>query len=155
MNPTILEASDDLTNLSHLNEPAGMPALLFRTLLPPKLGGWMLSLHKPLPSQSCKQSGCAIYKKRYTRTAVLSSSLRTHSPGLILSTCPGWSRCMLESRELLKLPIFLRLLKRPSGKPSALVMLFLLDSDGILVIWYGTIRTKPSSFLASLEQGRL
>lgn len=24
MNPTILEASDDLTNLSHLNEPAGM-----------------------------------------------------------------------------------------------------------------------------------
>lgn len=24
MNPSILEASDDLTNLSHLNEPAGM-----------------------------------------------------------------------------------------------------------------------------------
>jgi len=24
MNPTMLEASDDLTNLSHLNEPAGM-----------------------------------------------------------------------------------------------------------------------------------
>lgn len=24
MNPAILEASDDLTNLSHLNEPAGM-----------------------------------------------------------------------------------------------------------------------------------
>lgn len=24
MNPTVLEASDDLTNLSHLNEPAGM-----------------------------------------------------------------------------------------------------------------------------------
>ena len=24
MNPTILEASDDLTNLSYLNEPAGM-----------------------------------------------------------------------------------------------------------------------------------
>lgn len=24
MNPTILEASDDLTNLSHLNEPAGI-----------------------------------------------------------------------------------------------------------------------------------
>lgn len=23
MNPTMLEASDDLTNLSHLNEPAG------------------------------------------------------------------------------------------------------------------------------------
>ena len=25
MNPAMLEASDDLTNLSHLNEPAGMP----------------------------------------------------------------------------------------------------------------------------------
>jgi myosin heavy subunit len=24
MNPMMLEASDDLTNLSHLNEPAGM-----------------------------------------------------------------------------------------------------------------------------------
>jgi myosin V len=30
MNPTMLEASDDLTNLSHLNEPAGwlLPELL-------------------------------------------------------------------------------------------------------------------------------
>lgn len=26
MNPAMLEASDDLTNLSHLNEPAGMYA---------------------------------------------------------------------------------------------------------------------------------
>ena len=26
MNPAMLEASDDLTNLSHLNEPAGMSA---------------------------------------------------------------------------------------------------------------------------------
>jgi myosin-5 len=29
MNPTMLEASDDLTNLSHLNEPAGMAASQF------------------------------------------------------------------------------------------------------------------------------
>jgi myosin-5 len=28
MNPTMLEASDDLTNLSHLNEPAGNHASL-------------------------------------------------------------------------------------------------------------------------------
>jgi myosin heavy subunit len=28
MNPTMLEASDDLTNLSHLNEPAGKHAAL-------------------------------------------------------------------------------------------------------------------------------
>lgn len=27
MNPTMLEASEDLTNLSHLNEPAGLSAL--------------------------------------------------------------------------------------------------------------------------------
>lgn len=27
MNPTMLEASEDLTNLSHLNEPAGMATL--------------------------------------------------------------------------------------------------------------------------------
>ena len=31
MNPTMLEASDDLTNLSHLNEPAGTD---FKHLLP-------------------------------------------------------------------------------------------------------------------------
>jgi len=29
MNPTVLEASDDLTNLSHLNEPAGMSQTTF------------------------------------------------------------------------------------------------------------------------------
>lgn len=28
MNPAILEASDDLTNLSHLNEPAGKKPIL-------------------------------------------------------------------------------------------------------------------------------
>lgn len=29
MNPAILEASDDLTNLSHLNEPAGMTSVQY------------------------------------------------------------------------------------------------------------------------------
>jgi len=35
MNPSILEASDDLTNLSHLNEPAGMfePGFYAKTCL--------------------------------------------------------------------------------------------------------------------------
>ena len=28
MNPAVLEASDDLTNLSHLNEPAGKKIVL-------------------------------------------------------------------------------------------------------------------------------
>jgi myosin heavy subunit len=32
MNPAMLEASDDLTNLSHLNEPAGNEALCPLTL---------------------------------------------------------------------------------------------------------------------------
>ena len=32
MNPAMLEASDDLTNLSHLNEPAGNEALCLLTL---------------------------------------------------------------------------------------------------------------------------
>lgn len=30
MNPEMLEASEDLTNLSHLNEPAGLLALLYQ-----------------------------------------------------------------------------------------------------------------------------
>ena len=29
MNPAMLEASDDLTNLSHLNEPAGMNTTIY------------------------------------------------------------------------------------------------------------------------------
>lgn len=38
MNPTMLEASDDLTNLSHLNEPAGMTIVLpIVTAVPKKL----------------------------------------------------------------------------------------------------------------------
>lgn len=32
MNPTMLEASDDLTNLSHLNEPAGKTLVCYRCL---------------------------------------------------------------------------------------------------------------------------
>ena len=61
MNPTMLEASDDLTNLSHLNEPAGMTLSSF--------------LHNGTDRsvQSSKPSGCDIRKRRYIRTAVLSS----------------------------------------------------------------------------------
>jgi myosin-5 len=61
MNPTMLEASDDLTNLSHLNEPAGMTLSSF--------------LHNGTDRsvQSSKPSGCDIRKRRYIRTVVLSS----------------------------------------------------------------------------------
>lgn len=34
MNPAMLEASDDLTNLSHLNEPAGMPLIPILVIRP-------------------------------------------------------------------------------------------------------------------------
>lgn len=64
MNPTVLEASDDLTNLSHLNEPAGM------VLLPhnPQLA--VLHLTRPLVLQSCKPSSFATSKKKSTHTPV-------------------------------------------------------------------------------------
>lgn len=57
MNPTMLEASDDLTNLSHLNEPAGMlPTTRVRTQLvlacPITLERGLLTI--PI-IQSCKQ----------------------------------------------------------------------------------------------------
>ena len=54
MNPAILEASDDLTNLSHLNEPAGgscSPQILRRSLI---------------FGQSCKRSDSDTRKKRFT-----------------------------------------------------------------------------------------
>jgi hypothetical protein len=61
MNPTMLEASDDLTNLSHLNEPAGMSG-------PKKI---TLSV-TDAAAQSYRPYASAILKKRFTHTAVLS-----------------------------------------------------------------------------------
>lgn len=64
MNPTVLEASDDLTNLSHLNEPAGME------LLPqmPQLA--VFASNTTLVPQSCKPSSFATSKKKSTHTPV-------------------------------------------------------------------------------------
>ena len=45
MNPTILEASEDLTNLSHLNEPAGMLQ---------RVPGWEAQSDNPLVLQAIK-----------------------------------------------------------------------------------------------------
>lgn len=64
MNPTVLEASDDLTNLSHLNEPAG------KNLLPQKPQLAVLHLTRPLVLQSCKLSSFATSKKKSTHTPV-------------------------------------------------------------------------------------
>jgi hypothetical protein len=60
MNPAVLEASDDLTNLSHLNEPAGKAARQARR-----------ETASADPRKQCyKQSNCAMRKKRYTHTVV-------------------------------------------------------------------------------------
>lgn len=71
MNPTMLEASDDLTNLSHLNEPAGMHTVSWGVM-----PGEIL-----IEMQSCKPSSSAIRKRKYTRIAGLSSSPPIPSPG--------------------------------------------------------------------------
>lgn len=59
MNPSMLEASDDLTSLSHLSEPAGMSTAAF--VVKPSADG----------SQSCKRSSYVTYRKRSTRTVAL------------------------------------------------------------------------------------
>lgn len=64
MNPTVLEASDDLTNLSHLNEPAGMNLQLQK----PQLA--VFASNTTLVLQSCKPSSFATSKKKSTHTPV-------------------------------------------------------------------------------------
>lgn len=60
MNPAILEASDDLTNLSHLNEPAGGKS-------PAGMHGGVVDFF-----QCSKRSSCDTRKRRYTHTVGLS-----------------------------------------------------------------------------------
>jgi len=59
MNPSMLEASDDLTSLSHLNEPAGMSIAAF--LVDPSAD----------TLKSCKQLSYGTYRKRFTHTVAL------------------------------------------------------------------------------------
>ena len=73
MNPAILEASDDLTSLSHLNEPAGMKEGEF---VSPYAFGIILTLVK-----CCRLSNYDIRKKKYIHIAALCLSLPTLSPG--------------------------------------------------------------------------
>lgn len=65
MNPTILEASDDLTNLSHLNEPAGMHP--HSSIL--RLYGLDTNISSDF--QSSKLSSFATSKKKSTHTLAL------------------------------------------------------------------------------------
>ena len=59
MNPAMLEASEDLTNLSHLNEPAGLNPLTDGCNV------WRL-----IRSQSSKPSNYDMRRKRYIHTPV-------------------------------------------------------------------------------------
>lgn len=57
MNPAILEASDDLTSLSHLNEPAG------------RCGASLLDASTSLNHPQCfRLSSCGTPRKRYIHT---------------------------------------------------------------------------------------
>lgn len=61
MNPTMLEASDDLTNLSHLNEPAG------RTAPPtPCLLSRCRALTRHRREQSCRPSAFDMPRRKST-----------------------------------------------------------------------------------------
>lgn len=66
MNPTVLEASDDLTNLSHLNEPAGMDGPTA-----PRAPACRLVSNATIVLQSYKPSSSATSKKKSTHTPVL------------------------------------------------------------------------------------
>jgi hypothetical protein len=107
MNPTMLEASDDLTNLSHLNEPAGM----FATELSPVMG---TGTNDANTFQSCRQLGYDTCKRRSTLTVVSFLLLQIRSRESILSMFPAWFKFMLEDSEPPKRLICLPLLKRPS-----------------------------------------
>jgi hypothetical protein len=61
MNPAMLEASDDLTNLSHLNEPAGMDDMHTHPVL------WHADA-----LQSSRPSSCGTCRRRSTHTRALS-----------------------------------------------------------------------------------
>lgn len=114
MNPAMLEASDDLTNLSHLNEPAGTvhELLGFRNFF---------FANKIL--QCCRRSSCAMRRKRFTHTRVSFLLRRIPSPVLILSTSLAWSRCMLENRGPMEHRICLPLQKKLLRKyPSAFII---------------------------------
>lgn len=65
MNPSILEASDDLTNLSHLNEPAGMSLVLPQTVPALMCVALIVAF-----LQFSRLSDFATCKKRYTHTPV-------------------------------------------------------------------------------------
>ena len=55
MNPAMLEASDDLTNLSHLNEPAGTACSSLHTATAPFRILTAMQSSRPSSSATCKR----------------------------------------------------------------------------------------------------
>jgi hypothetical protein len=65
MNPAVLEATDDLTNLSHLNEPAGT----MHSNIAASAIDTILDNTDDVP-QSCRRFGYDMRKKKSTHTPV-------------------------------------------------------------------------------------
>lgn len=123
MNPSMLEASEDLTNLSHLNEPAGMHAWIdaFPELSEPRANNIV---------QSCRQSSSDMPKGRSTHTVASSLLLPIRLRAWTPSTCRKWCRCTRESIVPPRLRIFLRLPKRHMRKFSVFSLELCRDNPG-------------------------
>lgn len=89
MNPAMLEASEDLTNLSHLNEPAGLS------------DSWNLIENDETDPivKSSRLSNSAMRKRKYIHTVESSLSQPTLSPGSTRYMSHRWCRCMLGNTE--------------------------------------------------------
>lgn len=110
MNPAILEASDDLTNLSHLNEPAGTTSIQHPN---------QLALRFQLMSvKCCKQSSYDIHKRKSTHTAVSSSLPQIRLQESIPCTFLVWCRFTQANSGRLRPLIYSPLRKKHSRKVS-------------------------------------
>jgi hypothetical protein len=89
MNPAILEASDDLTNLSHLNEPAG-------TYLPFLKGHGASAADRML--QCCRRLDCDMRRRKSTRILALFSLLPIRLRKSTRSMSMIWCRYTRASR---------------------------------------------------------
>ena len=142
MNPKMLEASDDLTNLSHLNEPAGMNP---RTS---SLKTWSSPLSF---KQSCTRLNSDMRKMKSTLIAVSFSLQRILSRVSTLYTFPAWYRSMLARPGRRRHRICLPLLRKHSRKVNLQKQArdYLLTEVHI-VTCFALEATKRSSFRANL-----
>lgn len=114
MNPAMLEASEDLTNLSHLNEPAGR--CLYIPLLSNRTDLFLLKFYR--------LSSYAMHKKRYIHTAALCSLQPIPLQGWTHSMSRKWCRCMLVNIEHHRHLISSRSLRKHLRKNTNLSVVF-------------------------------